>query len=235
MTPKNTTTSSERGIEHVPLSELKPDPRNPKQHSVSEITDSIGRFGVVDPIVRDDRTGFIISGHGRTKTLRAMKERGETPPSGVLEGEGGEWLVPVAVGWSSRSDSEASAALIAMNRTTELGGWVDDELLALLSDLEELEGGLLGVGYGEDDLDALRNRLQSVAEPTGEVSGDEWDLALGEATEGGLSSRTMTFLLTPEQQELVTGVLDRIERGNPAPAGENRNAFLLVEALRQVP
>lgn len=167
MTPKNTTTSSERGIEHVPLSELKPDPRNPKQHSVSEITDSIGRFGVVDPIVRDDRTGFIISGHGRTKTLRAMKERGETPPSGVLEGEGGEWLVPVAVGWSSRSDSEASAALIAMNRTTELGGWVDDELLALLSDLEELEGGLLGVGYGGDDISALRSKL-------GELDSDQF-------------------------------------------------------------
>ena len=30
--------------------------------------------------------------------------------------------------WSSRSDTEAGAALIALNRTTELGGWVDEEL-----------------------------------------------------------------------------------------------------------
>ena len=31
-------------------------------------------------------------------------------------------------GWSSRSDTEAGAALIALNRITELGGWVDEEL-----------------------------------------------------------------------------------------------------------
>ena len=31
-------------------------------------------------------------------------------------------------GWSSRSGTEAGAALIALNRATELGGWVDEEL-----------------------------------------------------------------------------------------------------------
>ena len=38
-------------------------------------------------------------------------------------------------GWSSRSDTEAGAALIALNRATELGGWVDEELIRLLTDL----------------------------------------------------------------------------------------------------
>ena len=40
-------------------------------------------------------------------------------------------------GWSSRSDTEAGAALIALNRTTELGGWVDEELIRLLTDLAD--------------------------------------------------------------------------------------------------
>ena len=40
-------------------------------------------------------------------------------------------------GWSSRADTEAGAALIALNRTTELGGWVDEELIRLLTDLAD--------------------------------------------------------------------------------------------------
>ena len=40
-------------------------------------------------------------------------------------------------GWSSRSDTEAGAALIALNRTTELGGWADEELIRLLTDLAD--------------------------------------------------------------------------------------------------
>jgi hypothetical protein len=149
-----------REIQYLPLTELKEDPKNPKAHSLEELDRSVGRFGVVDIIARDERTGRVISGHGRTKTLRAMEKRGEEPPDGVRTDEKGRWLVPVVTGWSSRTDAEATAALIALNRTTELGGWVDDELLALLDDLTaEGDHGLVGVGYGEDDIDALRQRL----------------------------------------------------------------------------
>jgi len=156
-----TTAPTERRIAYVPLEELKADPRNPKAHDLETIDKSVARFGVVDTITRDERTGFIVSGHGRTETLRAMHKRGEAAPDGVrVDPKTGRWLVPVTVGWASKSDTEAAAALIALNRTTELGGWVDESLLQLLADLgnapETGEDLFAGVGFDLADLDDLR-------------------------------------------------------------------------------
>jgi hypothetical protein len=159
-----TVETAPRRTEYLPLDHLTPDEANPKAHDLRVIDESVGRFGIIDQIVRDDRTGYIISGHGRHAALTLMRDRCDNPPEGVRVDAGGHWLVPVIVGWASRTDSEARAALIALNRTTELGGWVDDELLALLDDLTaEGDHGLVGVGYGEDDIDALRQRLAADA------------------------------------------------------------------------
>lgn len=156
-------TKPTRQISYLPISDLKPDPRNPKSHALDVIDDSIGRFGYVEPIVLDERTGFIVSGHGRTKTLQQMAERGETPPEGLQIDADGNWLAPVVTGWASRSDSEAAAALIALNRTTELGGWVDDALLNILEELTEVddEHGLEGVGFTDADLEILTRSLKA--------------------------------------------------------------------------
>jgi hypothetical protein len=162
-----TVETAPRRTEYVPLDHLQADPANPKAHNVDVIDASIGRFGIIDQIVRDDRTGYIISGHGRDETLRRMRDRGDTPPEGIRVDAGGHWLVPVIVGWSSRTDAEARAALIALNRTTELGGWVDESLLDLLDNLDDFTG----VGFSEDDTDDLRARLEEVAtEPVEKVT-----------------------------------------------------------------
>lgn len=158
-----------RRTEYIPLDHLRADPANPKAHDTGAIDASIGRFGIIDQIVRDDRTGYIISGHGRDETLRQMRDRGDNPPDGVRLDASGNWLVPVIVGWASRTDAEARAALIALNQTTILGGWVDDALLDLLDNLDDYTG----VGFTEDDTDDLRARLEElstedVAEPTKE-------------------------------------------------------------------
>ena len=58
-------------IEYVPLDQLKKAPRNPKAHS-DDIKTSIGRFGYVEPIVVDERTGCIVAGHGRREALLAL-------------------------------------------------------------------------------------------------------------------------------------------------------------------
>lgn len=154
------TIDTPRRTEYVRLAELKVNPRNPKSHNLEEIDASVKRFGTIDPIVRDDRTGYIISGHGRRETLTLMFQAGEDAPDGVLVNESGEWLVPVGVGWSSRTDAEATAALIALNRTTELGGWVDDSLLDALDSLDDYSG----VGFSEDDIDDLRAKLEEMSE-----------------------------------------------------------------------
>lgn len=146
-----------RRIEFLPLGDLRPDPRNPKSHDLEAIDKSIGRFGVVDPIVIDGRTGFIISGHGRTQALAAMEKAGGNPPEGVRTDPEGRWLVPVSTGWASRSDAESGAALIALNRTTELGGWVDGALLNLLDEIDLDENDLDSVGFTPEDLTSLRH------------------------------------------------------------------------------
>lgn len=150
-----------RRIVYRPLTDLVEDPRNPKGHDLALIDSSVGRFGFVEPTVLDGRTGQLIAGHGRTETLRLMERRGDAPPEGVRKAKDGSWLVPVVEGWSSRTDAEAAAALIALNRTSEVGGWVDDALLELLDGLDGADD-LLGVGYGEAEIEALRGELAVV-------------------------------------------------------------------------
>jgi hypothetical protein len=159
-------TTDPRRIEWVPLDELVPDPANPKDHAHDLIDDSIRRHGVIDLITRDDRTGYIVSGHGRTTTLRAQRDRGEDPPEGVQVASDGTWLIPVTTGWASVDDLDARAALIGLNRTSEAGGWVDDSLITLLDQLSAADA-LAGVGYTADEIEALRTSLTAPPEPVG--------------------------------------------------------------------
>lgn len=160
---------SGRHIEHISLEELRADPGNPKGHSIEDITDSVGRLGFIEPVVTDGRTGYLISGHGRVETLTNLRNAGEPAPDGILvDPVTDEWLIPTVTGWESENDDEALAALIALNRTGEKGGWVDPQLLASLDRLAQREDGLLGVGYGEQDIEALRRRLEGLT-PDAEV------------------------------------------------------------------
>lgn len=201
-----------RKIEHLALSSLAVNPVNPKAHDLDTIDKSIGRFGYVEPVVVDGRTGQIISGHGRTATLRAMEERGETAPEGVVLDEDGSWLVPVVTGWSSRTDAEASAALIAMNRTTELGGWVDDALLDLLDGLaQDEEAGLSGVGYSEDELEELRAWVGHFEKEQEEP--EDRDLDTLEEEFGGMTEEDglirVVLNLEPELAERLTAIIEK--------------------------
>ncbi len=155
---------SERRTEYLPLSSLRPNPRNPKKHADELIDASIDRFGFVEPIVRDDRTGMLVSGHGRAERLLKAHQAGQEPPDGVMAGEGGkggEWLVPVVTGWASADDAEADAALVALNSVGERGGWEPAPLVEILDSLRAMDGGdgLAGVGYEPADIDALMDSL----------------------------------------------------------------------------
>ncbi|WP_290633454.1 hypothetical protein [Aquisalimonas sp.] len=148
-------------VAYTPLDEIRPHPGNPKQHDVGLIVGSLRRFGFLDPVVVDQRTGLLVSGHGRCEALRTMRDGGEEPPSGINP-DG--WRVPVYVGWSSRDDDEAAAALVALNRSTEAGGWDDSALRNILDRLDEI-GRLDGVGYSEREIERLRDRLDHVDPP----------------------------------------------------------------------
>lgn len=144
--------SDGRRIELMPLGTLQGAKRNPKKHS-GDIGVSVERFGYVEAILLDERTGRIVAGHGRREALQLLKKKGATPPEGVEERDG-EWFVPVQRGWSSRSDTEADAYLLASNKLTEVGGWDDAALAGMLKELDGL-GALDGVGFGEDEIAQL--------------------------------------------------------------------------------
>lgn len=148
----------------VPLKDLKADDRNPKKHDIAGTIRSLKRFGFVDPVVQDQRTGLLIAGHGRVEALKVLKERGEDPPGGI-DPDGG-WKVPTFVGWSSTDDDEAGAALVALNRLTERGGWDSQALTELLTAVAGSADGLSGVGYDDDELDVLRAKLGTAPEET---------------------------------------------------------------------
>lgn len=63
-------------------------------------------------------------------------------------------MVPVVTGWSSEDDTEANAVLVALNRTTERGGWNEPNLLHILKELSVTDS-LDLAGYGAADLAIL--------------------------------------------------------------------------------
>jgi hypothetical protein len=143
-------------IAYLPLGELKGAEKNPKRHDLPTLRRSIERFGYAEAVVRDERTGRLVAGHGRVAALRELHEAGGEPPEGVVD-DGLDWLVPVQTGWSSKDDAEAGAFLVAANRLTETGGWDELSLVELLDEVAKTSTeSLQGVGYDEADLARLR-------------------------------------------------------------------------------
>lgn len=148
--------TAERRTEYLRLDNITGAIRNPKQHDGGGIAASIGKFGMAELPLLDERTGRLVAGHGRIDQLRAMRDAGQDPPDGIHTDPDGSWMVPVTRGWASRSDPEAEAYLAASNNLTTRGGWDDQELAAMLSDLADVDPDLLTVtGFTPDDLAAL--------------------------------------------------------------------------------
>lgn len=159
---------AERRIEYVDISEIQPEPRNPRVHkSIEDVRASIRRFGFVDPIIHDDRTGKMIAGHGRIEALTEIRRDWlSTPKSkrkvpGGITVKGDKWSVPVVFGWESQDDAEAHGLLIALNRHAETGGWDEPMLLSLLGEIAESVRGLEGVGYTDEDQAALQRLVEA--------------------------------------------------------------------------
>lgn len=224
-----------RRLAFLPLDELVGDERNPKDHDEATLDASIDRFGYIEPIVRDDRTGRLISGHGRTASLRRRQEVGDEPPEGVDVDRAGRWLVPVLVGWASKDDDEAAAALIALNRVGERGGWDERGLADLLGELAAGPG-LAGVGYADREVERLLASLERPTEITYDAAGDPSAAA---GAEPSLDDRAANY----RHRELRSMVLDYplaeyhevLELASAARValGVDSNAALLLALLDQ--
>lgn len=147
-------------IDYVRPEDLPPDPRNAKGHDKEKIRRSIADLGFIEPPTIDERTGLLISGHGRRGVTIELEEAGGPPPFGVrLDGDG-RWVVPVVRGWESRDDDHAAAALIVLNRSGEAGGWRADALMEQLEHLDRSDVDLELTGYSRGDLDRMLAELR---------------------------------------------------------------------------
>ncbi len=123
----------------VPLDSLHLDPANARAHgdaNMAAIVGSLCRFGQAEPLVVQASTKRVIGGNGR---LVAMKKLGWTECD-VVE--------------LDLDDLQATSLGIALNRTGELAEWDEPVLAKLLSELRE-EDALDGVGFDDEDIDAL--------------------------------------------------------------------------------
>jgi len=140
-----------------PLSELKLWPQNYHEGDVGAIIASIEKFGFNGALRVHGDT--VVAGNHALKALNILRDRGATVPVNIVVVGDNEWLVPtVSVDHLTKIEAEAFA--IADNRTPTLGR--DD--LGKLSDLLQgiqLEIGLEGTGYSDNDLDALLGSMNA--------------------------------------------------------------------------
>jgi len=180
------TTSAPR-VEYMDLAAIVRAPRNPKAHDLAALGASLDRFGFVAPLLVNERTGRLVAGGGRLDALQQRKAAGGPAPARIRV-EGDAWLVPVLRGVSFETDADAEAYLIADNRLSEVGGWDDAGLAAMLADLAAQDG-LAGTGYDQDDIDDLLRGLapeETVEDDPGplleqaEVLQRKWNTARGQ-------------------------------------------------------
>jgi hypothetical protein len=109
-------------IDLVAITDLTPDPRNPRVHTraqIKAIAKSIKTFGFVLPILHKNKR--IIAGHGRYEAAKL---------NGLAQ-------VPV-VSLDHLTEAQAKAFMIADNRLTEMSAWDKHELALQLQELSNL-------------------------------------------------------------------------------------------------
>ena len=96
-------------VEYIPLSDINPADKNPKDHDIGQIYLSMKRHGFVNLPLINSATDKLLAGHGRLETLQAIKLEGEWVPDRIKVREDGEWLVPCMVGVNIEDEGEALA------------------------------------------------------------------------------------------------------------------------------
>ena len=138
-------------VEQIDPAKLVPAEYNPRtisNHQAEALKRSLDRWGFVEPIVANKRSGNIIGGHQRVDAALALA------------------VAKVPVHWVDLDEDSEKALNIALNKIS--GDW-DDELLAqLLTDLEKTGQELADLGFDPDELQAIID----AAAPTPELMGD---------------------------------------------------------------
>ena len=122
----------------VPITDVTPYPGNPRRGDQDAITASIRDLGMYAGVVVQRSTGHIVVGNHRRHALVAL----------------GANRIPVD--YLDVDDTRAAAIVARDNRTSDQGGYSDEDLLALLTS----EGDVLALsGYEDADLDVIRRAV----------------------------------------------------------------------------
>jgi DNA modification methylase len=166
--PQLPSTCSASNVVELQIDDLHPDPANPRyisQEQLEALTESIRRFGFVQPVLARRQDHVVIGGHQRLVAARRLGYRS----------------VPVML--LGLSLEEARTLNLALNKIS--GEW-DNELLGrLLDDLGAVEGlDLQLTGFSAQEIDDLIKGLDNREKRTRE---EDFDLAA--ALEAAQSSR----------------------------------------------
>lgn len=120
-------------IQYVTPTTLTPHPKNPRQGDIGAISESITTNGVYRPVIAQKSTGYILAGNHTYKALCAL----------------GHQTIPVT--YVDVDEPTAQRIMLADNRTADLGTYDHESLIALLENVDTLDG----TGYDHDDLTQL--------------------------------------------------------------------------------
>ena len=131
-------------VSYLPLSSLRPNPRNARTHSkrqIRQIADSISAFGFLNPILLDD-AGMVLAGHGRLQAAQKL----------------GLQNVPTICA-AGLTEVQKRAFVLADNKLAEKAGWDRGLLVAELGELAvllpPLELDMTITGFDAPEIDAL--------------------------------------------------------------------------------
>jgi ParB-like chromosome segregation protein Spo0J len=133
--PENVTAQ----VETVPIKTLIPFDGNAREGDIGAIVESLKHLGQYRPVVARRETNQILVGN---HTWRAAKHLG--------------WK-NIAVAWVDVDDEQATRIVLVDNRTSDISGYDDSTLLALLTNVSSLEG----TGFTPEDLDDLLNDIKT--------------------------------------------------------------------------
>ena len=138
-------------IQQIDPAKLTPADYNPRKisdHQAEALKRSLDRWGFVEPIVANKRTGRIVGGHQRLDGALALA------------------LPEVPVHWIDVDESSEKALNIALNKIS--GDWDNALLGTLLAELEQGGQDLEDLGFDPDELQAIID----AAAPEPELTGD---------------------------------------------------------------
>ena len=152
-------------IRRLPINDLKPAPYNPRvrlapgDKAYERLARSLDELDLVQPLIWNERTGYVVGGHQRLEILRRR---------GVTE------LDCVVV---NLSDEKERALNVTLNNASVAGDWDPGKLVDLLDDLQSLpDFDPTLTGFDEQELrNLVLSPCEDLPEETSELidSGDD--------------------------------------------------------------